>query len=130
LDEFPTLAVRSGVIEMKDIDHSRRALILRVWTNTRLRLNIPEQNVEEFVKVWFGKHGEFSQELNSLAALVAHAETLMDDQRRDITFSKQVSNLKRREYRRLLLNLGLLLRRGSSNTVCGYEKRHDRYAGF
>jgi len=128
LDEFPTIAVPNGPISLYDVDHVRRAVILQTWSNVRLRLGIREHDIEKFIS----KYGvnEFSEELNLLAALVAHAEALMDDNRRDFSFSKQVSKLKRQQYMRLMANLNQLLRERGERAydVCGYKKRHDKYS--
>jgi len=127
LDQFPTVAVASGHLLLSHVDHVRRAIILQTWSNVRLRLNIPEDNIETFI-FSYGKSNEFSEELNLLAALVAQTEALMDGKRRDFSFSKQVFQLKQQQYTRLMLNLKKLISRGRlSDKVHGYSKRHDNY---
>ena len=126
LDEFPTLAVPDGPVTLRDVDHVRRSVILKTWTDVRLRLRIREHDVTGFIKKWYALHKEFSQELNLLAALVAHTESLMDDNRRDFTYTKQISKLKRHEYNKTMLNLKLLLdAQGTTSTIFGYRKLHD-----
>jgi len=131
LDEFPTLAVAAGPIELRDIDHVRRSVILKTWTDVRLHLHIREHDVTQFVEKWYRLHREFSQELNLLAVLVAHTESLMDDNRRDFTYTRQISQLKKHQYNKAMMNLKLLLReQGGSDEIYGYRKRHTGYLGI
>ena len=123
--KLPTLSIQSGSLELQHMENTQRAIILKVWSNTKLRLRIAEADVMTFLRKWC-----LEQEvLNLFASLVASAEELTDEYRRDFSFSKQVYMLKKKEYKQTMTNLNMLLRKdiGGENSIEGFHRRKALY---